>query len=320
MAGGITETQVRALIEDFATVGNSARIPLTAGSNITLVPVGKGYRISSTSSATAVANTIRSSTLSSNVDLASVVDSQNPPQSMWTAWTDTVSLTAVTSAEAGNVLLLGEAHGEMTTASGGGGDRVVTEIRLVRTRNSVDTIISDHVDYGPRNLNIGGGNDNTAFEDATDMADEELVSADTSVAGDTYKIQVRMITQDGTGNTLRFTSGDRNKLTLVTLKGVKGDTGAQGLQGIQGVQGNPGAKGDKGDTGDTGAQGNPGPQGAQGNPGPQGNQGPKGDKGDKGDTGAAGSSTFVGLTDTPSALGSAGQVVKVDNTGNAFRI
>ena len=92
--------------------------------------------------------------------------------------------------------------------------------------------------------------------------------------------------------------------------GATGDAGADGMDGTDGTDGIDGVAGTDGAAGADGAQGPAGPQGVAG---PQGTQGPQGLPGMDGTGGGGGgSATFVGLTDTPAALGNAGQAVVVN--------
>ena len=74
------------------------------------------------------------------------------------------------------------------------------------------------------------------------------------------------------------------------------------------------ARGPAGPTGPTGATGPVGPRGPAGATGATGAKGDTGDTGPRGPPGqGAGTSTFLGLTDTPSSFGSAGQIPLVSN-------
>ena len=156
----------------------------------------------------------------------------------WSDWEDLATIPAVTAAQAGKVVLVGEVHGTVVEASGSGGDRLITESRIVRTRNSADTALSDHVDYSPRNT--GGGQFATTFSTASSVSDEELVALTEAETGDIYKLQVRITSQLLSGPTRSMTfSTDRNKLSIASIGG----------EGPQGSQGPPGPKGEKGDLG-----------------------------------------------------------------------
>ena len=126
--------------------------------------------------------------------------------------------------------------------------------------------------------------------------------------------------QDGTDGSVgpvgpKGSVGPRGERGLTGPRGPKGDPGQDGADGDPGPRGNPGPKGDPGEDGTDGERGE---RGIQGPAGPRGPVGPKGDKGDRGDAGTSGASAFTGLSDTPSALGTAGQVVAVNSGATAL--
>ena len=154
----------------------------------------------------------------------------------WSAWTMLETLTAITAEEAGEVVLVGEVHGRTDAAGVDGGDRMITESRIVRTRGAVDTVISDHSDYSPRNINASGGTA-AAFADASRDADEELVALLSVQEGDVYKLEARIVTQKLSGGTRSMTfSTARNNLSIAALGGPRGAPGAKGDKGDHGIR------------------------------------------------------------------------------------
>ena len=101
---------------------------------------------------------------------------------------------------------MAHSHIDLVTASGGGGDRLFTETRLVRTRASVDTVLSDNVDYGPRNFPANAANTSEVFAAASRRSDEEHVAYDTAMTGDVYKLQIRIVAQRVSGDAIEATA------------------------------------------------------------------------------------------------------------------
>ena len=148
----------------------------------------------------------------------------------WSAWTDLADLTAISATEAGQVLLLGEVHGESQTASTSGGQRIHVESRLIRIRGSETTSLSDHVDY-LRRVNASGST-STNFAATSLMSDEELATLTEAEEGDVYKLQARVEQQvtSGVGTVVRFNT-TRNKIIVSPIGGVRGADGADGAAG-----------------------------------------------------------------------------------------
>ena len=156
---------------------------------------------------------------SANVDVTipgSVAITQpNTFQPPYSAWVTIVSLSAITDAEAGVVNIAADMEGKLTGDSGGGGDRCVTQFRLIKNSSEVvrETI------YGPRNL-PGSDSFNTAttalYAEESEKVAGTLALSDTAASGDVYAIQARAIQQEGGGSdavadkTLRFTATDNH--------------------------------------------------------------------------------------------------------------
>ena len=136
----------------------------------------------------------------------------------WSAWTMIESLPAITAEEAGEAILAGDAHlSVVTTPSTGGGDRLNTQYRLVRTRAAVDTVLVSESMYGPRNLLHGGGTSQT-FSAATREASGSIVWTDTAQAGDVYKLEARVVAQ-ATSGTREVTFDTTNNGVMVFASG-----------------------------------------------------------------------------------------------------
>ena len=156
--------------------------PLTIGANCaaTYTPSDAVGASSST-----VSPTITEAVLATDASLTT-----SSSAGTWTAWTDLVTLAAVTSTQAGPILLDAEAMGSVVTASTGGGDRVYIEARLVRTRSSVTT----HLELAEVYVRNMSGLDGV-FAAATRNFSMAMAFMDTARAGDVYKIQWRAISQ-----------------------------------------------------------------------------------------------------------------------------
>ena len=138
------------------------------------------------------------------VTVASAVPST---QGTWGDWTTLCETTALTSSQTGDCLVISHTHLELDDASTGGGDRVLTEKRLIRYRgtgarspgadgNAVgDTVLNDNLEYGPRNLPANAANTSQAFADASQITDGETVVHDDAQSGDIYIVQARLLTQ-----------------------------------------------------------------------------------------------------------------------------
>ena len=127
----------------------------------------------------------------------------------WTAWTMIEQTLALTAAHAGNVLVAADFHVSVNTGSGGG-DRCFTEIRLVRTRGSTDTVLVTKPIYGPRN----GGNFGTIGNAASKNASTSLVWHDAAMAGDRYKLEARVGTQIAGAKTFTFSTTGNGLLVV----------------------------------------------------------------------------------------------------------
>ena len=116
----------------------------------------------------------------------------------WVA-SDLATTAAVAADQAGRVLVTGKLSVEAVTDSTGGGDRYMTEIVLIRTRASMDTVLERCLVYGPRNIPENAANTSTAYNAANQQACVVAAWDDTAVAGDTYKLQGRCLTQAVSG-------------------------------------------------------------------------------------------------------------------------
>ena len=147
---------------------------------------------------------------------------------VWSDWTDLITATAITATQAGQVLILVDTHVDSVGSPSGGGDRIISDARLVRTRNSVDTDFHDKEIYGPRNLQGGNANTSSGFQDATTHADFFFAVADDALEGDVYKVQVRIIAQKPNETQSAMFTTPNNQLTLCSLGG-SGGGGSRGL-------------------------------------------------------------------------------------------
>ena len=137
-------------------------------------------------------------------------------QLTWTAWTELETTPELAAAHAGNVVVAADFEVMVTPAddTGGGGDRCISEARLVRTRSSVDTVLIGETIYGPRNGSNFGGTGTNLFKTASREAALSLAWHDSAMAGDVYKLEARTITQR-TSPTKTFTFHRDNNGLLV---------------------------------------------------------------------------------------------------------
>ena len=130
--------------------------------------------------------------------LAAQVDYVVPTNGELGAWTDLQSIT-ISADEAGSLLLEAITKGSVVQTSPGGGARVGTEIRIVRTRASVDTVLVADVEYGPRNLPSGGAT-SADYSTLSRFYFEEIeYEVDDAMENDVYKVQVRHVRQEPAG-------------------------------------------------------------------------------------------------------------------------
>ena len=137
----------------------------------------------------------------------------------WSAWTTIETTSAITSSQAGRVLVQAKFDGQLTSDSTGGGDRIAAEIRVIRTRSSVNTTVADEIHY-IRNQslsNAGGANSSEDFVDALNSLKNDLLVMDTAQAGDTYSFQARIVSQvNANVHTMQFGTSD-NEIKIVNF-------------------------------------------------------------------------------------------------------
>ena len=156
----------------------------------------------------------------------------------WSAWTMLATLPAIAADQAGDVMVLGEAHAE-SPAAYDGGDRIFYEIRIVRRRSSTDRVLGEHADYIRNASNFG-----TTFSAVSRIADEEVTIDDTAEVGDVYRLEARVIQQEDP--TRRSSPGPfpARSVTFTAPSNVHPGTHIDAVP-------TGGAKGDKGDPGAT---------------------------------------------------------------------
>ena len=215
----------------------------------------------------------------------------------WGDWVDVATLPAVTAAQVGFLQVFAVGRGVVVPYPGagalsGGGDRILTQVRVQRTRGSTTTTLADPDIYGPRNVQ----NAPTGFADETEQLDFDFSLPDEAEAGDVYKFGVRIMAQSANRRRLTLAAAD-NSISIYRgaggagPQGIQGPMGAAGADGAQGPAGPAGAAGMDGDDGAAGPAGPAGADGMQGPAGPagaDGMQGPAGPAGADGDDGAAG--------------------------------
>ena len=149
------------------------------------------------------------------VNITTPTGSATQATDQWTPWTSIESLPAITAAEAGTVVLAGDANVMIATASNGGGDRFQTQIRLMRTRASVDTVLVSETIYGPRNMPFNADNTSGSFAEGTRESSGTLVWTDTAAAGDVYSLEARVVSQQVSGTRdVTFSQGSNGLLAF----------------------------------------------------------------------------------------------------------
>ena len=143
------------------------------------------------------------------VALAAQVDYAVPPNGVFGAWSDLQSVT-IAAEEEGQLHVNAIVKGVVQEASTNGAARVGTEIQLVRTRNSADTVLVEGSVYGPRNLNPGTATSAaySAFSRNVFAEVEKDVNAE---EGDVFKVQVRHLRQEPANSdarTVRYAVAD----------------------------------------------------------------------------------------------------------------
>ena len=125
---------------------------------------------------------------------ANVAVSNDSTDGSFGAWTTVATLPALAATEAGRLRLDGKAllDSSADARTAGGGSRIGAEIRIVRTRGAADTPLSTDAEYGPRNLSNGS----TEFQSTNQRKAASIWAYDTGRAGDVYKLEARIATQE----------------------------------------------------------------------------------------------------------------------------
>lgn len=114
-------------------------------------------------------------------------------EGVWTAFSDIATLPAITAEQAGKVSLTAHCHVYISTVTSGGLERMMVDIKIVRTRNSADVDLVDNVYYGPRNLQ--GITAYPNYGELTRTLDCQAFYFDTAQVGDVYRLQARTASQ-----------------------------------------------------------------------------------------------------------------------------
>ena len=102
---------------------------------------------------------------------------------VYTGYSTIVTAPAITAAQAGNVEVSVKIEAEVSTSTSGGGERVVTRYKLVRTRDSVDEDLDTQRWYGPRNVsNIDSATGNDRLQFPTEARTGDVFSVQAQVA------------------------------------------------------------------------------------------------------------------------------------------
>ena len=175
----------------------------------------------------AAPGTTRSSFVVSKRPDAAVTLATGATAGVWTSWTTIATTAALGAAQAGKVIVAGEVTVEVTDDTTSGGDRGLAQMRLVRTRGSVDTPLTTQFIYGPRNVGQGVV---ASFEDASQMASGTAIWEDDAQGADTYKLEARVMSQMPTLN-VSFNTAN-NGILVSSVGGISGGGGG-GLTAAQ---------------------------------------------------------------------------------------
>ena len=149
------------------------------------------------------------------VSLASQVTIATPADGTFNdSWT-TIEEITVGAEEGGRIEIEADVEGKVREAGSDGGDRVNTELELVRVRGAVETVLpSKHV-YGPRHGG-GGGFGTDEFKEATDYVDEQMRWIGDAMVGDVFRVRAKHAKQKTSGRVLNvdYAAGNQNMLTL----------------------------------------------------------------------------------------------------------
>ena len=135
----------------------------------------------------------------------------------WSDWLTIETTPAITAAQVGRVQVVAEVHAVTDAAGVGGGDRMILQSRLIRTRDTVTKELSKQTNYSPRNIAASPANTATAFATASRVADEEHIAIDEALAGDTYALQARIVQQVVTGTRDISFSVAGNSITVIPV-------------------------------------------------------------------------------------------------------
>ncbi len=130
----------------------------------------------------------------------------------WTTATTLITAPAITSNQVGGVVIFAHVEAVSATAATGGGDRIVLESSLMRTRGSTTTEL-DRRNIYIRNM--------TATLLTADTGNADLAFADTAELGDVYFVQTRQRSQ--IANRSLNLSASQNRLQIIAgLSSVAG--------------------------------------------------------------------------------------------------
>ena len=130
------------------------------------------------------------------MELASAATITTTDFGTWTEWTDLVTLPAITSGQAGAIVLNAHAVGRVTTTPSGGGDRVYMDLEIARVRGAVTTTVGRVKTYI---RNTGNAPNSPAKTPGTNAASQEFASElseiKTAQTGDVFKLRGRILSQ-----------------------------------------------------------------------------------------------------------------------------
>ena len=154
------------------------------------------------------------------------VTAQGSDAGAFAAWKTLMTLPAITGEQEGLTLFIGSIRGEFDGTPADGNDRVKYEARLVRNRAASDTVLKTISPDSLDNTPAASGTTSAAYATAVKGNAAELVSADRSMPGDVYRVEVRAVAEATSGTrTVDFTDAT-NSLVMVPVSGITGRAGS----------------------------------------------------------------------------------------------
>ena len=152
----------------------------------------------------------------------------------WSPWTTIAMIPALAASEVGIAVIHGNVYATVSSnpAVTGGGDRIITQGRLQRTRGSVTETLEKTVLYGPRNLNTAN-NVSTTLRDASREISKTVMFIAEAEENDVFTLQARFTMQQTGANITRTMTFDHDYCVLRVLGNIGGGAPAAPAQPSQ---------------------------------------------------------------------------------------